>query len=378
MRLNQVAVPEIYTSSADFRTFLHWFQIALERIRYDTENLLDLYDPLKCPSHLLWMLADTMGFRYDDRLCTAFNRAVLVYFMSMIRNKGSKDGVALAAEVNLKQFLIEEDAQADSVLWERLEDTTIPVNAVSVTPHTAEGYIDVVYFSTKVPVDACIEYVRPLGMYLFDYAGVRLDGETKISVDARLTNLTDLGVSLGPTHVGHYRRDDYARMQRIDESEVSGVTVNRQLADRRHLAWYRNSQYEGDPSLDAGYRALYSLQLCNNEHVVQALIQDDEGRFVEPDRFFELGYQAWMDSPEYNLIYRPEVEATHGDDVSTIEQRIVSSGGDIQVIDGPGVNMRMSAIGDAISLDEINSQYTKRNPDGSISVVNVPTPVDDE
>lgn len=362
MRFNQVPVPEIYTSSADFRTFLRWFQVALERIRYDTENLLDLYDPLKCPSTLLWMLADTMGFRYDDRLCTAFNRAVLVYFMSMIRNKGSKDGVALAAEVNLKQFLINQQAEEDPVLWERLEDTTIPVNAVSVTPHTAEGYIDVVYFSTEIPIDACIEYVRPLGMYLFNYAGVRFDSDMKISVDARLTDLNDLGVSLGPTHVGHYRRDDYARMQRVAESDVTGVTVNRHLADDRHEAWYRNSKYEGldggQPSIDAGYRALYSLQLCNNEHIVQALIQDDEGRFKEPDKFFELGWKAWMDythptpakpNPPYNLFYNRAEEQTHGRDVYTSE---------LNSTPRPRVNPSMVNIGDAISLNPDNSEYT--------------------
>lgn len=360
MRFNQVPVPEIYTSSADFRTFLRWFQVALERIRYDTENLLDLYDPLKCPSTLLWMLADTMGFRYDDRLCTAFNRAVLVYFMSMIRNKGSKDGVALAAEVNLKQFLINQQAEDDPVLWERLEDTTIPVNAVSVTPHTAEGYIDVVYFSTEIPIDACIEYVRPLGMYLFNYAGVRFDSDMKLSVDARLTDLNDLGVSLGPTHVGHYRRDDYARMQRVAESDVTGVTVNRHLADDRHEAWYRNSEYEGEPSIDAGYRALYSLQLCNNEHIVQALIQDSEGRFKDPDKFFELGYKAWMDYADpnnthvpYNLFYNRTLERTHGDDVYTDTNLTDETDSPV-----PAVNPPMFAIGDAISLDSLNTQYT--------------------
>ena len=72
------------------------------------------------------------------------------------------------------------------ILYDRLEDTSIPVNSVAVTPHTAEGYIDVVYFSDRTPIDACIEYVRPLGMYCFQNAGVRMDARTKISIDARL------------------------------------------------------------------------------------------------------------------------------------------------------------------------------------------------
>lgn len=232
MKISDISVPEIYKSSADFRFFLKWFELALERIKHDTENIMDLYDPLRCPEQLLWMLGDTVGYKYDSRLPASFNRLVLLYFMSMIRHKGSKDGVTLAAEVNLAQFNLLDYGKQSDILLNRLEDTAIPVNSVYVTPHTADGYIEVVYFSEKKPVDACLEYVRPLGMYIFDYAGVRYDGRTKISVDARLTNSNDaqeLGMSIGPTRVGHYRREDYARMQKVthtvkrdDLNEVTG------------------------------------------------------------------------------------------------------------------------------------------------------------
>lgn len=106
MDMRSVSVPEIYKESQDFRFFMDWFASALSKLQYDTENFLDLYDPLRCPEELLWLLADTMGFKYDDRLPASFNRLVLLYFMSMIRNRGSKDGVTLAAETNLAQFNI--------------------------------------------------------------------------------------------------------------------------------------------------------------------------------------------------------------------------------------------------------------------------------
>lgn len=214
MKISDIAVPEIYRSSSDFRFFLKWFELAMERVKHDTENIVDLYDPLRCPEQLLWMLGDTVGYKYDSRLPASFNRLVLLYFMSMIRHKGSKDGVTLAAEVNLAQFNLLDYGKQSDILHNRLEDTSIPVNSVYVTPHTDEGYIEVVYFSENKPIDACLEYVRPLGMYLFDYAGVRYDGRTKVSVDARLTNSNELNTSVGPTRVGHYRREDYARMQK--------------------------------------------------------------------------------------------------------------------------------------------------------------------
>lgn len=375
--MNSISVPEIYRSSLDFRFFLNWFNTALSKLNADTENFLDLYDGLRCPQKLLWMLCDTIGYKYDDRLPPAFCRLVTVYFMSMIRNRGSKDGITLAAEVNLKQFKIIEDSKSDEIHHDRLEDTSIPVNAVYVSSNTEKGYIDVVYFSTKIPIDACIEYVRPLGMYLFQHAGARYDARTKLSVDARLTDSAFientqnalLRKSIGPTHVGHYRRDDYARMQRLNKN-VSPAD------DKRKPIYYRNSKYEGQPTeeLDPGYRALYSLQLCNNENIVESfgLIPIKHG-----DIMFSIGYGAQSDSDTYkddylknvyndsyankrevkgkpyNLRYDKAEEEKYGDDIYTVES--------ISEVTKPvpAVNPVMSKIGDAIASDNSNTDFCK-------------------
>lgn len=386
MKLSDISVPEVYKSSSDFRTFLKWFETALDRVKYDTENLPDLYDPLRCKTSLLWLLGDTMGFKYDDRLCAAFNRLVMMYFMSMIRHKGSKDGVTLAAEVNLAQFSINKAAsegylhddgtrtEPNDILYERLEDTSIPVNSVYVTPHTDKGYIDVVYFSSEKPVDACIEYVRPIGMYVFQSAGVRFDSKTKVSVDARLTDERDRGLSIGPTHVGHYRREDYARMQKI--------TTRSEPDHTRNLAWYRNSKYEDETlgtgeyesgaKVDAGYRTLYSLQLANNAHIVDALIgypfvEGDEhpkkpvfgigktplevavrksDNYILPD--VQSGERPW------NLRYDPTHEA-QGTDGRVVAGNV--SGTQVQPI--TAVNPVMAKLGDGIALNSENTEYTK-------------------
>ena len=431
MRFRDISVPEVYTESQDFRFFLKWFEDALTKIGYDTENGYDLYDPLRCPSKLLWMLADTIGFKYDDRLPASYNRFVLVYFMSMIRNRGSKDGVTLAAEANLKQFDIESVAgtgytnnhgdfvEPKDILYDRLEDTSIPVNSAQVTPYTADGYIEVVYFSDRIPVDACIEYVRPLGMYCFQHAGVRLDGRTKLIIDARLTDIDDVGLSIGPTHVGHYSRDDYARLQRLtntkqdltqtrvsqthdkelrrgavrdpmhlewaDKATRTARVPVQELTDTRRNVWYRNADYEGglndipvqaqNRDINPGYRALYSLQLCNNEHVVKSLIPVKPG---EPDlkhkeQIFGLGYEPQDVSVSYpddyvlpdeaneyfivdgvkrmadwNLRYDKERENAASADVWTIEDNRST---DI-VNPRPAVNPIMHVLGDAMVLDD--------------------------
>lgn len=308
MQIKDIPVPEVYKEeSADFRFFLKWFDYALTKIQYDITNMMDLYDPLRCPKDLLWLLGDTMGFKYDDRgeLCEAFNRFIMLYFMSLIKYKGSKTGVTLAAEVNLKQKDINAYGQEDDILYSRLEDTSIPVNSVYVESDVDEGYINVVYFTDEKPIDACIEYVRPLGMYCFQYAGVRIDSATKISIDARLANASDSMGTIGATRVGHYTRNDYARLQHMSNEPKQHNNLN----DTREKAWARSSTTPvgSEPTQNAGYRALSSLQLANNEHIVKSL-------FSQP--IFSLGYGPTVDTitsvditdPKYNLRYNRTVD----------------------------------------------------------------------
>lgn len=300
--------------SADFRFFIKWFTYALTKIQYDTTNMVDLYDALRCPQELLWLLGDTMGFKYDDRVCAAFNRFVMLYFMSMIRYKGSNMGVTLAAEVNLKQKDINLYGQENSILYNRLEDTSIPANSVYVESNVDAGYINVVYFTDEKPIDTCIEYVRPLGMYCFQFAGVRVDSNTKISVDARLAKAGDSTGIIGPTKVGHYSRNDYARMQHMkNENKQINLT-----SDSRKKVYARSSEVEPIPTVSAGYRAMSSLQMANNEHLVRSL-------FKEP--IFDVGYgpttvtleDTDVNNPMYNLRYNKSVDQVVQNKVSATE-----------------------------------------------------------
>ena len=281
MNIRDVSLPECYLESQDFRFFVDWFATSLDKTRYDHEHFFDLFDPLRCPEWLLWILSDSEGYKFDDRLPSSFCRLVLMYFMQMIRLKGSKDGVTLAAEVNLAQFNLLQYGIEKEILYNRLEDTSIPVNSVYVTPHVDKGYFDVVYFATEKPIDACIEYVRPLGMYAFQHAGVRFDASAEIAVDARLTDVRDMTVSLGPTRVGHYSREDYARTQRMsNESEQSP-----NMSHTRRNAWKSNSDVQ-EADINPGLRAVYSLQLSNNEHMFRSLLKP----------IFDLGYEPQDDS----------------------------------------------------------------------------------
>lgn len=373
MDIRDISVPEVYKSSSDFRFFIELIAQALTELQYNTENLVDCYDPLRCKSELLWMLAETMGYKLDDRLPIAFNRLVLMYFMSLIRNKGSKDGVTLAAEVNLAQFNILDYGKENDILYDRLEDTSIPVNSVYVTPHPDKGYIDVVYFSTDIPVDSCLEYARPLGMYMFQSAGVRVDSRSKISVDARLTDENNLGASIGATHVGHYRREDYARMQKMSHDDETTHTIN--IKHTRSKSFYRNSDVEGEPSLkvDPGYRALYSLQLCNNQHIVKSTLKDPIFSLgygpQDVTTVYDSGYLKKKDEPNWNLRLDKSLERSITPDVYVNED---DRTGD-RITPRPAINPIMAKMGDAISMNPDNTVYTGVNDDGEIVLVDKPS-----
>lgn len=374
MNFKDIPVPEVYKQeSMDFRFFLKWIEVCLTKLKFDTEEFMDLYDPLRCKKELLWMLADTIGYKYDDRLPYSYNRLVIMYFMSMIKNKGSQDGVTLAAEVNLAQFNILDYGKENDIYYDRLEDTSIPVNSVYVTPHTEEGYIDVVYFSEEKPIDVCIEYVRPLGMYLFQHAGVRFDSRTRITIDARLTDMENVGMSIGPTHIGHYSREDYARMQKMREASSQVDTSH-----TREDVWFRNSTAEGepDPNINPGYRALYSLQLSNNEHVVKSLLDNpifsigygpEDVNVTYPDdytippyvdrprgRAQRPAYMAW------NLRLDKQAENDLTPDVYTADENRTK---DI-MHPRPAVNPPMMKLGDSISMNSQNTQYMMTSDDG--------------
>ena len=369
MKITDIPVPEAYKESYDFRFFLKWVELCFTQLQYDIENLVDLLDPERCPEWLVWLLGDTMGYKYDDRVITSVNRLVMLYFMSLIRNKGSRTGMMLAAEVNLAQFNLTDYAKENEVYENRIADTSIPVNSVYVTPHTEEGYIDVVYFSDRIPVDICTEYVRPLGMYMFTHAGVRIDSRTKISVDARLTDSNCVHLDIGPTRIGHYRRDDYASLQRM----INPISHNLQM-EKRHPVYYRNSKYEGHTSriLEPGYRSLYSLQISNNEHIVKSLIQEpifsigfgpQDVSVRYPDNYYKNS-----DRPEFNLRYDRDLDRSISEDTYVNDADRTTS----IVNPRPAVNPVMSTLGDAISLNDTNTKYTKYNEaTGKIDVVDI-------
>ena len=185
-------------------------------------------------------------------------------------------------------------------------------------------------------------------------------------------------MSIGPTHVGHYSREDYARMQKMQEASSSVDTSH-----TREPVWYRNSTAEGEPNaeINPGYRSLYSLQLANNEHIVRSLLKDpifsigygpDDVGVTYPDDYV---LPPYIDRP----INRPQQPANKAWNLRLDRELEKSITADVYTIDDdrsesimkprPAVNPPMLKLGDSISLNSQNTRYNMMGDDGTLEEV---------
>ena len=170
---------------------------------------------------------------------------------------------------------------------------------------------------------------------------------------------------------------EYKYIDKDATGRVIDISVNAEHS--RNKAYYRNSDAEGgsSPYVNPGYRTLYSLQLCNNEHIVKSLIPeaDNPENLVEPEPIFGLGYGPQDVTlfaadilstlePGVNLLYDREMEESITDDVYTVDANRTHS----VTKPGPAVNPIMSTLGDAISVyPDKNTLYTSVDASGELT-----------
>jgi hypothetical protein len=302
--------PEVYwRESEEFQVFLNTIDQAFSETFDKTERITDNLDPLQVQENIIPLLAHRLGFVYDWRFQPQFNRLVLYHFPSMIYNRGSRTGITIGALTNLASLgLDSKDATSDrefeyfhynwrddysrgvtaidkdtgnitfngtdngadpkltvrsdavnfeaemrarAITEDRLDETALPNNAVSVSVNTdafmrdSHGrvrfvrnepyYINVVYFSETVPVDACLEYVRPLGLYLFQQAGVKLSANNRVLLHPTLGDQFDNNI---PTPNGS---------QRINPREKFSPSIYGGIGDYNRADFTTLQQYAARP-----------------------------------------------------------------------------------------------------------------------------------
>lgn len=101
-------VPYFYRNSRDYKAILNIFDLILNAIKTDIDNIVENFDPYKCNKRLLELLASYVGYDYDIGESYDANRLIIDNYITMIRNRGNILGIKMAAALS---FNAEEDLE---------------------------------------------------------------------------------------------------------------------------------------------------------------------------------------------------------------------------------------------------------------------------
>ena len=153
-------VPEVYRSSRDFKVFLRLLEYIMSSTKYDIDNWLDLYNPLKCPVKFLSYLADLIGYKYNTQLSVAENRIIMSKFVEMLKNKGSDIGIRMAAALSLNAQLASDPSSKE------YQEAVNLLQQLETYYDKDTGVITIYYPKDLDKVRDLLYYVRPVGSYI--------------------------------------------------------------------------------------------------------------------------------------------------------------------------------------------------------------------
>lgn len=142
-------VPDVYKDSRDYRVLLKLLGMILSVFKVNIDTLPDLYSADNCPEHLVHLLADMVGYKYNRDISVDKNRLIIKYYPYMIRRRGSRQGLKLATALTLNTSDDASDAYSlDHIVIEYDFDI---------------GMIKIYYPSSDSLRKDLIEAVRPVG-----------------------------------------------------------------------------------------------------------------------------------------------------------------------------------------------------------------------
>lgn len=141
-------VPEVYSESRDYRVFLRLLSVLISVLKDKVDRVPTLYSSDECPKDLLYLLADMVGYSLDSSRTTQSNRMIISNYPVMLRNRGSRTGLKMAAALSLNSKSSSPSYSLDNILIEYDFD---------------KGLIKIYYPSDEELDFDLIEAVRPVG-----------------------------------------------------------------------------------------------------------------------------------------------------------------------------------------------------------------------
>lgn len=172
-------VPQIYKESRDFRVFLKLIDMIVTTTRYEIDNWIKLYDPMECPEQFLELLADFVGYEYNNKLSIAESRIIIANFVQLLKNRGSKLGYKQATSILLNAKLA---SDPDNEIYKE------SVNQLEFleTFFDEESGKTTLYFPKPIDYNKDLyDYIRPVGTYLDLKLAEFPSPESDVAVSAR-------------------------------------------------------------------------------------------------------------------------------------------------------------------------------------------------
>ena len=159
-------VPDIYKDSRDFKVFLKLLDFVYESVKYDVDNWITLYDPMKTPDDFLPLLGEMLGFDNDIKFSTSELRIILSNFIEVIKNRGSRLGIrrTIISILNAKYISSYDNENLSQELRTAIHQLDYLNDAIFFDYDT--GHIQV-HFPKKVDYyKDFYNYIRPVGTYI--------------------------------------------------------------------------------------------------------------------------------------------------------------------------------------------------------------------
>lgn len=197
-------VPEVYSDSRDYRVFLRLASILMSVLRDNIGGVPTLYSADDCPETMLSLLASMVGYNYDSSRTIESNRMIIKYYPLLLRHRGSKLGIKIAAALSLNSLNEAPQYSLDNIIIEFDYE---------------KGLIKVYYPQTDALSRDLIEAVRPVGLRIemipsfisnnTDELRVFADLESEVEAwDESRTSVEVSKVGFGDTGSGRYKKGE--------------------------------------------------------------------------------------------------------------------------------------------------------------------------
>lgn len=165
-------IPDVYGRERDMRALTLLLDIVLTSFKHDVDNLGCIYDANYCPEAFLPFLAKTFNYEYNDLDTVTSNRKIIDIFTTLEKHRGSDIGLRMATALSLTALdMSQTNLELANVNTDYITALTdVEIQYCYDSSDNDDGYENTIiidYPNTYTLVRYLLDYVRPVGMYIY-------------------------------------------------------------------------------------------------------------------------------------------------------------------------------------------------------------------